>query len=417
VVEVDVQAHAQAKQLVWKQKRYALYNSAANAPTQWSIPFCARVGSDKHCALLDGASGSFEWPVLAQANHAALIPNAGGHGYYRFSMSDPQWRELIGLASKLTPGEALSALDSLWAEWRAGALSLPLLIEASRSFATHADSYVVIETGERLSALRWRSMLTPEQLPAYQRLFSQLYAARLQKLGSDPKQGAYASDPPDTQRLRSRLVHFLVNEAEQEELSNSLAEAANRWVTGDATALDLSFVTDALHIWLKRNGADGLKRLWKKIQDTHDVDLRQRILFAMPEANDPSVARAALANVNKAGLTSIEKLMLTVRITRAPQTRELGFNWFNTNFDSIVKETNLTTVSAIFSAASGYCTATDAERIEKTMRPRVVKLARGTLPMARVLEDVRNCASLKSARSAELTAAFPVKPELDSTRR
>jgi aminopeptidase N len=405
------------KQLAWQQQRYAPYAAAkASAPTQWNIPFCARVSNDKRCALLDGPRGTLEWPALAPG-HAALIPNAGGHGYYRFSMADPQWRELLAQAPQLSAGEALAALDSLWAEWRAGALSLPLLIEAGRAFATHADSYVAIEVGERLSALRLRSMLSAAQLPAYERLFSGLYAARLQQLGSDPRQGAYASDSPDSQRLRGRLVQFLVSEARSEALSDTLAQAAGKWIAGDQSAVDRTFLSSALQVWLTRQGVEGLKRLWKTLLATQDVDLRQRMITAIAQTDDPVLARWALANTLKSGLRSLEKMQLTGRIARSPATRELGFTWISNNFDSLRKEVNLTTVNGLFMAPAGFCSAADAERVEHSMRPHVVELGRGTLSLARVLEDIRNCGALKTARVAELQAAFPVNAELDATRR
>jgi aminopeptidase N len=399
--------------LLLAQSRYVPLGAPAAPPTNWTIPICVRAGTDKQCSLLDKPSGTLPFP--GRNPRAAFIPNAGGHGYYRFQLTDPDWRALLATAPQLSPGEALATLDSLWAQWRAGSAPLSLLLEAARAFAGHADSYVAIDVGERLSLLRRRGMLAPAQLATYRKLFAELFSARLQKIGFDPKAGAYASERPDTQRLRGRLVDFMSAEAQDATLDKLLSDAAESWLSGDEHALDRTYLTVALSAWARRNGVQGVKRLWARLIASTDADLRQRGLKAIGDSDDPAIARWTLERVLKPELRSLEKLITLDRITESSQTRELGFDWVSRNFSTLIQQTNLSFINGIFRLAADFCSQSDADAVERSLRPQIEKLKRGALPLARILEDIRNCGALRANQESALQAAFPIRPSVDAT--
>lgn len=408
-----VKVERSGTQLQLTQARYAPLGAAAPPATSWVIPFCVRAGAAKQCVLFDKTSSSIALP--GKDPRALLMPNAGGHGYYRFSLAESDWRALIANATQLDASEALAVIDSLWAQWKAGAAPLALLLDAARAFAAHSDSYVAIDVGDRLSDLRARSMLSSAELPAYRKLMSDLFAARLNKLGFDPKSGAYTAEQPDTSRLRAQLVHYMFAEADSAEVSNTLATAAQHWIDGDQSALDRTFLSDGLAVWLRRNGAAGISKLWAKLIATSDADLRHRIARAISSADDPAIARYVFANFGRPGLRSNDKLILIMTITREPATRELGFDWLAHNLPKLAKETNLSSVGGMFEGPTTFCSEADSKRIEKSLRPHVDALKRGALALDRVVENVHNCGVLKSAQQAELAAAFGAKTKLDAT--
>ena len=408
-----VKVERSGAQLKLTQARYAPLGAAAPPATSWVIPFCVRAGAAKQCVLFDKSSSVIALP--GKDPRAPLMPNAGGHGYYRFSLADADWRALIANGTQLSASEALAVIDSLWAEWKAGAAPLALLLDAARAFAAHSDSYVAIDVGDRLSDLRARSMLSPAELPAYRRLMSDLFAARLHKLGFDPKAGAYNAEEPDTSRLRGQLVHYMFAEADNAEVSNTLAAAATSWIDGDQSALDRTFLSDGLAVWLRRNGAAGITKLWTKLIATTDADLRHRMARAISSADDPAVARHVFANLGRPGLRSDDKLILIMTITREPATRELGFDWLAHNLPKLAKEANLSSVGALFEGPTTFCSEADSQRIERSLRPHVDALKRGALALDRVVENVHNCGALKSAQQADLAAAFGARAKLDAT--
>jgi len=387
------------------QRRYAPLGAAAAPATTWSIPLCVRAGAARQCRLIDTADSSMTLP--GKDPHALLMPNAGGRGYYRFELAEPEWRALIAQAKQLEVAEALAVVDSLWAQWRAGAASLSLVLDAMRAFAGHSQADVAIEVGERLSELRARSLLSAAQLPAYRALVSELFGAHLQKLGFDPKPGVYGKEDPDTSRLRAQLVHYMAMEAANPELANALAAAADSWSNGDANALDRTFLLDALALWVKRHGEAGAKKLLPKLIATSDADLRRRMARALGSSDEPAVARYVLANLGQKGLRPTDKLIFAHAITREPGTREIGFDSLGRNVTRLVKETNLSSMKVVFDAPATFCSESDAARIEKSLRPHVDSYKRGGLSLSRVVESAHNCGVLKTRQQAELAAAFP----------
>lgn len=395
------------------QRRYAPLGATTPPATTWSIPLCVRAGATRKCQFFDTAEGSM--PLPGKDPGALLMPNAGGRGYYRFELADSDWRVLIASAKQLEIAEALSVIDSLWAQWRAGNTPLALVLDATRAFAAHPEADVVIDVGDRLSELRARSLLSAAELPTYRALMSELFSARLKKLGFDPKSGVYTSDNPDNARLRAQLVRYLALDAANVELGDTLATAADSWINGDDQALDRTYLIEGLTIWLQRHGEAGAKRLFAKLIATNDADLRRRIARAIGGAGKPAVARQALANLGNKGLRPIDKLILASMITRDAETREIGFEWLSRNVTRLVKETNLSSISVVFDAPVNFCSEADAARIEKSLRPHVDAYKRGGLSLTRAVENVRNCGVLRTRQQAELAAAFAPKTKLDAT--
>ena len=74
-----------ARDISLSQTRYRPLGVAPPAKAQiWQIPVCLARGASPVCSLLQGASAT----IPAFAGKGALMPNAGGAGYYRFRLND-----------------------------------------------------------------------------------------------------------------------------------------------------------------------------------------------------------------------------------------------------------------------------------------------------------------------------------------
>ena len=69
------------------------------------------------------------------------MPNAGGSGYYRWTLDEASWAALIeNFASVITPVEALSAIDSAFAAFEAGKLDAANLLKYRGRLITRAGT-------------------------------------------------------------------------------------------------------------------------------------------------------------------------------------------------------------------------------------------------------------------------------------
>ncbi|MET0343766.1 MAG: M1 family metallopeptidase [Polyangiales bacterium] len=383
--------------LVVSQKRYAPLGISGVPDTRWSIPLCLREGSDKQCTLLEQ-----ERATLKTKSKGVLVPNAGGHGYYRFSLRDADWDALIAAAASLTPAEAVATLDSLWAEFRAGSVGMTRIVQAARAFAPSRDSFVATASGDRLSGLRVRGVVSKAALGSYRRLIAEIYAPRLKQLGFDPRTGAHAKDDADTQQLRTDLVGFLAFEAKDADVLARLAQAGGSWLDGDGAAVDRAYLGKSLSAWVERAGLAGAPRIWDKLVASTDAFERGALLAALSRSADPAIARWLLARAGSPDLRVNEKLMLAHGLTSDPATRQLGFDWLAKSFTRLARETNLSSVNMVFSLPGGFCDAAAADRVERALRPQVKAYGRGGLPLDRSVESVRTCAAFVRARGADV---------------
>ncbi|MDB5701729.1 MAG: peptidase [Sphingomonadales bacterium] len=382
------------------QKRYAMLGTDI-APETWTIPLCIRVGAARQCSLLAAPSST-----VKIGDAGAIMPNAGGTGYYRFSLTEPEWRRLIAEAPTLLPGEALAMTDSLWAGYRAGEVSPALLVAAAMAMAGNAYSGAATDGGQRLAGLRVRGLVPDTQLPAYRKLIDGIYAPKLAELGFDPKAGAYLQEDPDRQKLRSGTVSLLAGEAMDANLRATLVTAATAYLGGDKTALDQSLYGDAFGAYLSASGEKVLASLFDRAVTSDDTLFRDAALGALNGSGDARVGSWLIAHLADKRLRPSDIIDLLRGMASEPATRDQAFDWLVTHYDTLVKGNGIFVASTLPSFVSGYCSIEKAAMIEKTMRPKVDQYKRGGLSLDRTVEQVHDCGVLKQARGAEVVAAI-----------
>ncbi len=389
--------------LAISQKRYAMLGTDI-ASQIWTIPLCIRVGDTRQCSLLDKASATL--PITGAS---AIMPNAGGTGYYRFSLSEAEWRKLIGVAASLPPGEALALTDSLWAGYRAGEVAPALLIEAAKVMAANPYSGAAVDGGQRMTGLRTRGLIPADELATYRAQMDAIYAPRLAALGFDPKAGIYTAEDPDRQKLRSDLVSLLAGEAQDKEVLATLAKAATAYLGGDKDALDQSLYDDGLDAYLAAGGKGAVSALFEKAVTSDDTLFRDSAMGALGRGNDAATGHWLISHMADTRLRPSDKQGLLRRLMYQPITRDTAFDWLIAHYDDFVKDNGIFTASTLPSYAAGYCSVEKATAIEAALRPKVEKYKRGALSLDRTVEQVHDCGVLKQARGAQIAAMFRQK--------
>ncbi|WP_260924434.1 M1 family metallopeptidase [Novosphingobium sp. 9] len=386
------------------QKRYALLGSQVPAQS-WTIPLCVRVGDARQCQLLDKASGT-----MTIKGSGAIMPNAGGTGYYRFAMPDAEWAKLIATAPTLVPGEALALTDSLWASYQAGEVSPSLLVSAMKAMAANPYSGAAVDGGERLSGLHARGLIAEADLPAYRAVLDATYAPRLKALGFDPKAGAYASDDPDRQKLRTDLIGLLAGEAEDKPVQAALAKAAGAYLGGDASALDQSLYGAGFGAYVADGGAQAAQALYEKGVASEDSLVRRAALRSVGASGKADIGQWVLDKFGSDDrLRGADKLTMLAGLISDPATRDMGVSWLIAHYDMVVKDNGIFVAARLPSYAGGYCSVEKADEIEKALRPKVEQYQRGGLDLDRVVERIHDCGVLMGKRGAEWPAALRAK--------
>lgn len=370
--------------------------------TMWTVPLCVRIGETRNCALLDKKTQTV--PV---SSSGVIMPNMGGTGYYRFTLSPQDWDALIASGDKLSPGEGLAAIDSLWAQFRAGKGSAAQLIQAAKVFVNNPDSNVAATSAGRLAGLKASGFIDAAQTDDYRRVMSEIYKPRLTAMGFNVKAGAYASDTPDHQKLRAELIGIVAGEAHDAEVRKALADGATAYLAGDKSALDPSIVGDALHVHVEEGGLPAAKDMFERTLASRDEDFRQDALYSVTAGADADTAKWVYDTVdNDKRMRTPDKLALIAGLMRNDKTRDMTFEWLKANYEAFNAKVGIFSAGRVASLPGVYCSASKADEVDKLMRAKVEAGGRSTLSFDRTLEGMHDCGALKDAKAAEVTTAF-----------
>lgn len=382
------------------QSRYAALGAGDVPATLWTVPLCTRSGEARNCVLLDQPNAEI------RVGPGVFVPNAGGNGYYRFDLPAEDWDRLIAAAPTLSAGEALAAMDSLWASFRAGRIGPDRLVAAARSFARHGDSTAIVDGGQRLAGMESAGLIDAVALPGFRSALTDIYAPHLQAIGFDPARGAHGSDAPDRQRLRGELVSLLAGAAAHQPTRATLEAAASAYLGGNEAALDLAFLTPALQVHVQQRGETAAEEVLSRAIASSDTTFRGSALAALAGSGDATIGRWLLSQLGREGLRPNEVLQIVAGSLGRPATRDLAWTWLRDNSANIVAQQGAGSLGRLTSLGAGYCDASRAAEIEALFRPLVQQHNRGALGLDRTVERVRSCAALKERRMGEVTSAL-----------
>ena len=122
LLEVDLSCELGGKpSITIGQSRYKAFGSPTEDTDKlWNIPICLRSNNASQCAMVTEPRQTLQ---LSDAECPQwVLPNAGGSGYYRWTLDEASWAALIDDFEKLSPVETLSAIDSAFPAFEAGKL-------------------------------------------------------------------------------------------------------------------------------------------------------------------------------------------------------------------------------------------------------------------------------------------------------
>ena len=381
----------------WKvtQERYARFGSVA-PKTLWGVPLCLSQGKARKCTLFDTPEMTISAP-----GKGALMPNAGGTGYYRFELPKADWDALIARANTLSGDEALATADSLRASYLAGRSSVSQLVALTRRLAINPDSHAASVALDGLETLRGADLLDDAATKAYRGLVSRTYLPVLHSLGLNLAAGAYASEAPERTQRRTSVVAALVGAAKNSAVKGQLASAATAYLAGNTAALDPMWFQPALSAWLDGKGLAGAKELYGRALATQDSSIRPVLLGTVGGSGDKVVARWVLDEAKDKRLRASERLNLVRGVIATAGTRDMGYEWMNVHLDDLMGGSGgIFFASKLPSMLNGFCSVARADAIAADLRPRLAGKT-AELELERTVERVRSCGVLSAARKAE----------------
>jgi len=382
------------------QSRYRPLGVEALAKQNWNIPFCMARGGNTQCMLFDTATST-----ASVKGDAALMPNAGGSGYYRFRLDDAGWDRLIATAGKLPGREALALGDSVWSDFIAGSGKFDRVVAAARALSVNPERLAVIDLGYRLKGLA-DTAFTADQRAAYQRLMQSIYGARLAALGLDLRRGAHAKEPASTQALRQSLVPLVALEGRDPAVRKQLLAAAEASLGGDAQAIDPAFRISALIVAVQERGGPFMKQLTATMVKSTDPLFRSDAAQALGSADTPTLAATTVDLALTPGVQSLETVQMLLSLSERPGSRDTVVNFADKHFQRVMDAFPGFARPEAIGLLEGYCDSDSIQKVDAFVRPKLKELGGGELRLEQTKDRIKQCVTLKQAKGAEISAGL-----------
>lgn len=313
------------------QERYVPLGSPITAKnTRWSVPVCLRdAGGRRHCDILTEASASLP---LGQARCPAwVLPNAGGAGYYRWTLPAEQWSALVDDFDQLEATEALSLVDSAIAAFEAGELEPTLLLQVVEAAAYSPRRQVVIAP---LSALE---RYADAYFDGAQR---QALAARIGHWYRSALIRSEASEDPEQQLLHAELSAFMARVLHvprfRDELSAGAAAFTGFERQRDPDALDSDRYLDALAVAVQDLGEPFVRHLLEFRAELDDPKFESASARALGSVDEPELLPLVQARILTDSIGGRESFDLLREATATAPVAQVNWQWLAANFPALI---------------------------------------------------------------------------------
>lgn len=384
------------------QSRYAPLGSAIEARQDWPLPVCLRSagpGGEEVCGLVEGPAARFDLPT-AQCP-AAIVPNAGGAGYYRFTLPDEKRAALVSALPTLPPAEQLAVLDSLWADVAANRADAGAFVAAALSVAPQGTQDVTALALRRLRTVL-DTMLDPAERPAARQALARAYRPVLDRVGLVPGGPADKADPINTGLLRAELARFLALDLRDKDTRATLTDMARRGIGFGVPAEPASLPGDlsdtALAVAAQELGRPFVERLGQEVAASTDSLARVERIRAMARVTDPELAGEVRELVFGDLLRVSEVRRLLEAHGEEPANREALWAWIRDNATKLSKTVGPGGTARLSRYVEDGCTTARRDEVKATLHPLMAEAPGGPRTLEQSLERITLCAALAEAQ-------------------
>lgn len=392
------------------QSRYLPMGSSGEREFEWNVPVCLKYAADngvqKQCMMLEQQQADFE--LQAESCPAWIMPNAGGVGYYHWTLDDSGYSALLDAADQLSMLELLAVESSIKAGYHAGRLdaaaalgALAPLADSAHFEVAEAPMSVIANAHDFLvdDALR-------DNVAAYAReLYSDYSVAAEFTPGKAPAES--------TERDHHVTVaRFLADTGEHEAIRKA-ATAAGHALVGfggdgkihmDAVSPDYMFL--ALGIAVQESGADFYDHLVTLFKGTENPLVRRGILNALGGATAPELTERTRTLLLDPALKRNEVPRLLYSYAGEQENQVEAWNWLREHYDQVIALMAPDHASDLPFVAAGFCSKERADEVQAFFAQRSQELPGGPRNLAKAVEVITLCEAQKEAQSASASAFF-----------
>ena len=381
-----------------RQSRYKpLGSPIEDGRKYWSIPVCIRSDTERLCLMMTNAEETLQ---LANADCPQFVlPNAGGSGYYRWALDEPSWTALIENFSRLSPSEALSAVDSAFAAFETGRLDEVQLLDIVAASSRSRARQVVVAPLPHLAKYAQHYFSSAGQV-AFLEFARELYQPVVDR-------NAKQADG-DSELLYAELMSFMALSARDPEARERLLALAHAFtgfnVDRDADALHSDLYEAALAVAVQDSDAGFLEHLVEFRSELDDPLFEKASASAIGRVSDPGQLGIVhqLAFDERLGPREVFDMIGTA--LSEPALRDQHWDWFRARFPAIVDRIPAQWQRFTPGMAAGFCDDDKLDELRELFEQHGELVAGHRRGLEQATEQIGLCIALKDQGTALASA-------------
>ncbi|NQZ86120.1 MAG: M1 family metallopeptidase [Colwellia sp.] len=414
LVSVDYQCENNHVQFSLTQERYLPVGARSPKQQSWALPICLQIigknENSKSCTLITDVKSTLilentECPI-------AVMPNATGKGYYRWSLPADKLSSLLANMSRVNSSEKYSIASMLAAEFKAGRIDVKTYINAITPFAGADDWDLVTQPVGMIKFIAERIAKGDQQQELLDYL-SELYQPVLDRVGLNPDTELDKTHPNDAKLLRQEIVSLMSMGLKQPELLKELATMGVAYSgysgalmnkgQGDGSihpeGIDPDTIGIALASAVEVHGMPFVEYLVTLLDESDDGMLRQRILVAIAMSEDEHISEKVLDLVTSFSLRVNERITLLVTHMQRKKNTKKVYEWVKSNFELVGMLIPKQYLSQSPLIANGFCSKEMQQDVEAFFAPKKDDIPGLDRNLSKVLERIEICSSIALRQS------------------
>lgn len=411
LVKVEYQCQNNSVEFTLSQQRYLPVGARSSTEQTWSLPVCLNIigkeKNSKHCLLMTEKASQFSLDNTGCP--LAVMPNADGKGYFRWSLNSDHLSALLTNRERLSASEKYSLASTLAAEFNANRLDVKSYLEAIEPFASANDWDLVTQPVGMIKFIS-ENIATGEEQKKLQKYLGKLYQPVLERVGLKADTAFDKSHPNDAKMLREKVLKLMAMELKQPELLKELSSMASAYIgyKGDnklhPEAIDSETIGIALASGVEVLGMPFVDSLLTLLDETVDGTLRQRIIIAIAMSEDAEISDKVLDLITSFSLRVNERITLLVTHLSRKNNRNKVYQWFKGNFDLVAMLIPKKYLSLSPRIGQAFCSLEMHEDVDKFFSAKIEDIPGLERNLSQTLEHIEICSAIvKSQIAKELT--------------
>lgn len=384
-----------------RQSRFGNHGVPVPEETVWKIPVVLKYADERGIHLrnvfLDSGEQSVELDAVGEIEW--VLPNAGMHGYYRWTVSPRMLDALVERAGDfLDPRERVGLIGDLTAMLDAGVIGGDDYLRHLNSFANDPDRQVV---GTLLGALEKvrEAFVTASNEEIFALYVQRTLGPALKRIGMSRVEG----EDEEITRFRPLLLDWLGDEGRDKRVL-AYADSLAREYMSDPASIDPSLKTIVLDLAAINGNRELFDRYREHFENANEPTERSLYLYALGQFRDPALVEEALAYMLEGPVRPMEIFQIARAIGTMRAYDDRLFEWMMDHYDMIVSRVPDEFASMLPYMAGG-CSRERLKRAEEFFSDPANRVPGTEHQLARVADEVSNCANLRE-REGDVVKAY-----------